>query len=216
MLNLEVPFLQRLSDAAIDDVFLLAELSPRPGDTSLPVEYLSLTHRSLEWGAGDSRHLYALSDGDFDTKRDTLESEPPESTITFSNLSEEWYKRLNQQGLEYNGALLTLRLVFASVDPSDEDESERSQIADGPWVLSGARVDDTAATFSFGAAFNALKLEVPVLNSRSRRCQFIYKGAFCKSTSTLFTCAKTLSDCAARHPEVRRFSAWPYSNQRSF
>lgn len=216
MLDLEVPFLQKLADSGVDDIFILAELEPAPGDNSLTTEYFSLTHRTLVWGPTGKEKTYTLEDAEFDTKRDTLESEPPESTITFQNLDASWYTRLNEEGLQYNGALLTLRLVFASVNPAAEDESLASQISDGPWVLSGARLDDNAITFVFGAAFNALKLEVPVLNSRAQRCQFLYKGAYCKSASPLLTCAHTINDCAQRHGDVLRFSAWPYSNQRSF
>ncbi len=214
MLDLELPFLQRLASAGIDDIFILAELSPKPGVVGVDTEFLSLTHRSITWGG----QLYAIADAQFNTKRDTLESEPPNNTISFSNLGEEWYQRLNEDEENLNGDRITFRLVFASVDPTDSDESAKSQITDGPWVISGARMDDNAVGLGFGAAFNALKLEIPVLNSRGRRCQWLYQGAFCKSGSRLVACAKTINDCAARFPEDAslRFSAWPYSNQRSF
>jgi len=213
VLNLSVPFLTRLSDAGIDDIFILAELAP-PRHVSEAIQYLSLTHRSLNWGGRD----WKITDGTFDTKRDTLESEPPTNQISFSNLDASWYERLNGNEESMNGSLLTLRLVFASINPSDEAEREMSQIKDGPWVLSGARMNDTAAGFGFGTAFNALKLEIPVLNSRGTRCQWLYKGPFCKSVSSLLRCNQTISNCAERFPEGKplRFSAWPYSNQRSF
>lgn len=214
MLDLEVPFLTRLADAGIDDIFILAELAPKPGVVGQSTEFMSLTHRSITWGG----QLYPITDAQFDTKRDTLESEPPTNQLSISNLGEEWYTRLNENEEILNGMRLTFRLVFASVDPTDADESTKSQITDGPWVVSGQRMDDNAVGLGFGAAFNALKLEVPVLNSRGRRCQWLYKGAFCTSGSNLVSCAKTINDCAARYPEGTplRFSAWPYSNQKSF
>jgi hypothetical protein len=223
VLDLSTPFLQKLAATGVDDLFLLATLE---GD-GLPTQKLALGTRSLEWGftqglitsAGRieaDRAVYAATDGAFATRRDTLDSEPPRSSITFTNLDDSWYDALHRDALDYNGATLNFLTVFASVDPTGYLDSKKSRIEDGPWMLSGGRLGDDGVTFDFGASFNALKLKVPALMSRARRCQFLYKSEFCKSTSTLTACDKTPHACAVRHGDVLRFSAWPFSNRKFF
>jgi hypothetical protein len=223
VLDLDTSFLQALGSSAVDDLFLLAVLEGE----GLPTQYLALNTRSLTWGATvgqitsagvipADQAVYVATDGTVGTKRDTLDSEPPTSTINFTNLQKEWYTRIHESGDDYNGATITFRQVFASVDPADIATSLKSRIEDGPWTLSGGSLSDVGIAFDFGANFNALKLLVPALLSRARRCQFAYKGPFCLSTSTHPACDKTPSACAQRHGGVLRFSAWPFSNRRFF
>lgn len=223
MLDLDTAYLQKLADDGVDDLFLLAIIEGE----GLTTQRLSLGTRSLTWGASGGvitaagtleadRALYTATDGSFDTRRDTLDSEPPRSNISFTNLDSAWYERMHEQAEDYNTASLTLLTVFASVDPFGIVASLKSRITDGPWMLSGGRLGDDGITFDFGAGFNALKLMVPALLSRARRCQFAYKGPFCKSTSTLLSCGKSPGDCSQRHGAVMRFSAWPFSNKRFF
>ena len=223
MLDLSTPFLQKLAADGVDDMFLLATLS---GD-GLPTQKLALGTRSLEWGFTQGiitkdgaitadRATYSATDGSFATRRDTLDSEPPRSSISFTNLDDAWYDELHLNARDYNGATLTFLTVFASVDPTGYLDSLKSRIEDGPWMLSGGRMGDDGITFDFGASFNALKLKIPALMSRARRCQFLYKGEFCKSTSTHADCDKTPHACAIRQGSILRFSAWPFSNRKFF
>lgn len=223
MLDLSTAYLQKLAAEGVDDLFLLATLEGE----GLPTQYLSLGSRTLEWGATTGlittaglkpadRQTYVATDGSFDTKRDTLDSEPPRSSISFTNLDSAWYTRMHEDAEDYNGATLTFKMVFASVDPTGINDSLKSRIEDGPWMLSGGRLGDDGVTFDFGASFNELKLRVPALLSRARRCQFAYKGPFCRSTSNLPDCDKTPHACSQRHNGVLRFSAWPFSNKRFF
>jgi hypothetical protein len=223
MLDLDTTFLQKLAQPQIDDLFLLATLEGE----GLPTQHLSLGLRSLDWGAttglitsagalAADRQTYEATDGAFDTKRDTLDSEPPRSSISFTNLDGAWYDAIHESAQDYNGALITFKMVFASVDPTDIATSLKSRIQDGPHMLSGGQMGDDGVSFDFGTSFNALKLRVPALLSRARRCQFAYKGPYCRATSSLTSCDKSPHACSQRHGAVLRFSAWPFSNKRFF
>jgi hypothetical protein len=223
VLDLHTDFLTKLASYGVDDMFLLAKLEGE----GLPTQYLSLGNRSLEWGAQygvittggmipADRATWVATDGSFNTRRDTLDSEPPRCSISFTNLDGAWYEALHQNALDYNGASLTLLTVFATVDPIYITDSLRCRITDGPWMLSGGVLGDNGVSFDFGAAFNALKLRVPALLMRARRCQFAYKGPYCRSTSDLPTCPKDPHGCAQRQGDILRFSAWPYSNKKIF
>lgn len=220
MLDLSADYLLALASSGIKDLFALATLE----GAGVPTQHLSLGSRTLTWGAtsgllgiGESlladRETYVADDGAFGTKRDTLDTEPPLNTISFTNLDTDWYEAIHESGLDYNGVAITFKLVFAGVDPVAIEDSLISRIQDGPYLLSGGVMGDEGIEFEFGANFNALKLGVPALFSRARRCQFVYKGADgnCGSTSLLIGCGKTPSECAKRHNGVLRFSAWPFS-----
>jgi len=216
VLSKHVDFLTALARSEIDDVYMLCILEGE----GLPTEYLSLGTRSLIWGWADGAddddgvvHLYTAIDGTFTTKRNTLDAAPPRAAITFTNLNQVWFERLNRDELDYNGATITFRLVFSSVDPDANNKDYR--IDDGPWMLTGGRVTDRGCTFNFGAAFDSLKLMVPALLARARRCQHLFRGKWCAYNGNLKTCNHTPGDCAKRHT-ILRFSAWPFSNQRFF
>lgn len=212
MLDLAIPFLTRLSGDCYDDRFVLAVLS----GIGLPTQYLSLGQRTLVWGPTGDIQTYAAVDGAFDTQRETMDSEPPLNRITFSNLDRSWYKRINRDGEDYNGALLTLREVFSTINPSVPAVSLLSRIDNGPYMMSGGRMGDNGVTFNFGVGINVLKVQFPAMLSRARRCGLVYKGEDCGSTSSLPTCGKTPQDCAQRHDTILRFVQWPFSNQRFF
>lgn len=223
MLNLDTAFLQKLASDALDDLFMLARIE---GD-GITTRYFSLGFRTLEWGASAGeltsagvipadRAVYVATDGEFSTKRDTLDSEPPAISLSLTNLDSGWYEELHARAKDYNGARVTFLTVFASVDPVGILQSRLSRIEDGPWLISGYSLDDNSVTFDLGANFDALKLQVPTLLSRARRCQFAYKGEFCRSTSGLLVCNKSPLDCGARHDGRLRFSSWPFSNRSFF
>jgi len=209
VLDLDTTFLQALRRDQIDDLFVLAELTP-PEISKLPKQYLSMIHRSITWGG----QVYTITDGTFSTIGSTVDQEPPRANITFANLDGSWFEALNKNKDTLNGGELIIRMVFASVDPSDPDVRAKSQLTEGPYVLSGAKLDDEAVSIGFGLSADVLKFKFPALLARARRCPFIYKGPYCKSTSTLPTCAKTISDCAIRHKNVLRFGAWPFTDAR--
>lgn len=215
MLALTTAFATRLATPRVDDAFVLVVLEPPPA-SGLATQYLSLGQRSLTWGPTVDRHTYVCADAAHETLRSTLDAEPPESSLTLTNLDGSWYTTLNRDNKSLNGGLLTIRLVFATVDPADESDSIKSRIESGPFTITGARLDDNAVAFGFGLATDVLEFQFPSMLSRSSRCPFVYKGPFCKSTAAHPTCRGTISECAARHGSVLRFGAWPFTDTRIY
>jgi len=202
---LDSSFYDALARDAFDDLVLGATLEHR----ELPTEHLSLGFPSFVWGG----QAWASVDGTFSTIRSVLDSEPGGGSVAFSNLSQEWTTRLNKNRENLNGVLFSIYLMFLSIEPGEGQDANAFRIREGPWTISGGTMNDSAAEFEFTTAFDALKFQVSALLARSRRCQFAYKGKFCKSESPLPSCPFTVDGCTERHV-ILRFSSWPFSDTR--
>lgn len=203
--TLDTAFYEALNRDSMDDLVVGATLA----HPTLPLERLALGFPTFTWDGDEWRSI----DGNFGTLRSILDTEPDGSSVTFDNLSKEWTERLNRDKQQLNGVLFTIFLMFLNTQPGAGQDAAKFRIQEGPWTISGSTLNDTAVQFEFTTAFDALKFQVSALLARSRLCQFAYKDKFCKSTSPLATCGKTLNDCAERHA-VLRFSSWPFSDAR--